>query len=95
MAYVASGYVATGYVEDIAPATGYPSPSDVKAGIVYGPALEYTGTYTGGTGPTAAEIAAAVLAAAMITPIHADMRKVRGQALAGAGSEADPWGPGA
>jgi hypothetical protein len=29
---------------------------------------------TGSTGPTAAEIAAAILAAAQITPIHADVK---------------------
>lgn len=93
MAYVASGYVATGYVEDIAPATGYPSPSDVKAGIVYGPALEYTGTYTGSTSSTASEIAAAILAAAQANPIQSDIRKVKGQTVNGAGSAIDPWGP--
>lgn len=50
---------------------------------------------SGGTGPTAAEIAAAILAAAQITPIHADTRQIKGQTIAGAGTEADPWGPGA
>ena len=48
---------------------------------------------SGSTGPTAAEIAAAILAAAQITPIHSDMRKVKGQVLDGGGTEADPWGP--
>lgn len=38
-------------------------------------------------------MAAAVLAAAQATPIYADMRKVKGQTVNGAGSEADPWGP--
>jgi hypothetical protein len=45
----------------------------------------------GGTGPTAAEIAAEILAAAQITPIHADMRKTVGQALHGNGSEGDKF----
>lgn len=42
---------------------------------------------------TADQVAAAVLAAAQATPIHADIRKVRGQALDGTGTELDPWGP--
>lgn len=48
---------------------------------------------SGSSGPTAAEIAAAILAAAQITPIHADMRAVKGQTVNGSGSESDPWGP--
>lgn len=48
---------------------------------------------SGSTGPTAAEIATAILAAAQITPIHSDMQRVRGQGLIGNGSEADPWNP--
>ena len=56
-------------------------------------AAAFSTTASGGTGPTAAEIAAAILAAAQITPIHADMRRVQGQALTGNGSEATPWGP--
>lgn len=53
----------------------------------------YVTTAVGGSGPSAADIAAAVLAMAQITPIHADMRKVKGQTINGSGSEADPWGP--
>lgn len=37
--------------------------------------------------------AAAVLAAAQATPIHADIRKVNNTAVDGAGTEANPWGP--
>lgn len=48
---------------------------------------------SGGSAPTAAQNAAAVLAAAQIAPIHADLRSVRGQAIDGAGTESDPWGP--
>lgn len=48
---------------------------------------------SGSTGPTAAEIATAVLAAAQITPIYADARQIKGQAINGAGTEANPWGP--
>jgi len=46
-----------------------------------------------GTCPTAAEIAAAILAAAQITPIHSDMRKVNNQTVDGTGTDGDPWGP--
>ena len=48
---------------------------------------------TGDTSPTAAEIAAAILAAAQITPIHSDVQKVRSQDLTGDGSDANPWNP--
>lgn len=48
---------------------------------------------SGSTGPTASEIAAAILAAAQITPIHSDTRKITGLTVAGAGTELDPWGP--
>lgn len=53
----------------------------------------YATTAIGGSGPSAGDIAAAILAAAQVTPIYADLRKVTGQAVTGAGSEADPWGP--
>jgi hypothetical protein len=48
---------------------------------------------SGSTGPTAAEIAAAILLAAQSTPIWADLRKVNALTVDGAGTEADPWGP--
>lgn len=48
---------------------------------------------SGSTGPSASEIAAAILAAAQITPIHADLHKVNSIAVDGAGTEDDPWGP--
>lgn len=48
---------------------------------------------TGGTGPTAAEIAAAILAAAQITPIYSDIRKVNNLSVNGSGTDGDPWGP--
>ena len=53
----------------------------------------YVTTAVGGSGPSAVDIAAAILAAAQIAPIHADTRKVIGQGIAGAGTEANPWGP--
>jgi hypothetical protein len=39
------------------------------------------------------EIAAAVLAAAAMTPISADVKKVNDTTVTGAGTESDPWGP--
>ena len=48
---------------------------------------------SGSTGPTAGEIASAVLAQLQATAIPVNMVQVKGQALSGAGSEADPWGP--
>lgn len=45
----------------------------------------------GSTGPSAAEIAAAILAAAQITPIHADTRRMNAALVTGDGSELDPW----
>ncbi len=38
-------------------------------------------------------IAAAVLAAAEITPIHADTKKINAVAVTGSGTEIEPWGP--
>lgn len=46
---------------------------------------------SGSTGPTAAEIAAAILAAAQITPIHADTRKMNGATVQGDGSAGNLW----
>lgn len=48
---------------------------------------------SGSVGPSAESIAAAILAAAQITPIYSDLRKVKGQIVTGSGTEADPWGP--
>lgn len=43
--------------------------------------------------PSATATAAAVIAAAEVAPIHADVRKVTGATISGSGTEADPWGP--
>lgn len=51
----------------------------------------YVTTAIGGSGPSAVDIAAAILAAAQITPIHADMKKTNGQAIIGDGTEADKF----
>ena len=48
---------------------------------------------SGSTGPTAGEIASAVLAQLQATAIPVNMVQVKGQTISGAGSEADPWGP--
>ena len=65
----------------------------------------YVTTAVGGSGPSAADIAAAVLAMAQITPIHSDVRKVNGDTIVGHGipptydntgtmtSPGDPWRP--
>lgn len=47
----------------------------------------------GGTAPSTAEIATEVLAAMNATPPGVNMVQVKGQAIGGAGTEADPWGP--
>lgn len=45
----------------------------------------------GGTAPTASENAAAILAAAQITPIYADARSMNGAAVLGNGTSGNPW----
>ena len=46
-----------------------------------------------GSLPTAEQFAAAVLAAMNAAPPNVNLVQVKGQAVAGSGSEADPWGP--
>lgn len=53
----------------------------------------YVTTAIGGSGPTAEDIAAKVLATLQASTIPANMVQVKGQPINGAGSEADPWGP--
>jgi hypothetical protein len=48
---------------------------------------------SGSTGPTAAEIAAAILAAAQITPIESNIKKVNDVTVTGTGVAGDTWGP--
>jgi hypothetical protein len=92
-AYVDAGYVDTGYVEDVpTPAGGYPSPSDVRAGVVYGASGEYTGTYLC-TGIDHAALAAALLAASQVTPLHVNVKQVNDSVIEGAGVEGDYWRP--
>ena len=52
------------------------------------------------TGPyvapvSAADVAAAVLAALQASPLPVNLVQVRGQVIDGSGSETDPWGPSA
>ena len=53
----------------------------------------YITTAVGGSGPSAADIAAAVLALAQITPIYSDVRKVNSITIKGSGIIGDTWGP--
>lgn len=46
---------------------------------------------TGGSIPTAAQNAAAVLAAAQATPIHSDVQKMNGATVLGNGTSGDKW----
>lgn len=45
----------------------------------------------GGSAPSAATVAAAVLAAAQDAPIHADVKRMNGATVLGTGTEADKW----
>jgi hypothetical protein len=67
----------------------------VSVTIHYEPATAEMLTSASGstTGPTAAEIAAAVLATLQANTIPVDIQTIRGQSLKGDGSEADPWNP--
>jgi hypothetical protein len=47
----------------------------------------------GGSCPSAEDIAAAVLAAAQVSPIFSDVRKVVGVTLTGSGVQGNPWRP--
>lgn len=54
----------------------------------------YTTTVIGGSGPSAADIAAAVLSAATAAGgIDSNLKRVLGDPFQGKGTEADPWGP--
>ena len=51
----------------------------------------YVTTSVGGSGPSASDIAAALLAALNATTIPVDARRMNGAPVIGDGSEADPW----
>ena len=62
--------------------------------INYKQPVEAIGFSTGGGGgATPEQIAAAILALAQLTPIHADIRKVNAITVDGTGADADPFGP--
>jgi hypothetical protein len=46
---------------------------------------------SGSTGPSAADIVAAILAAAQVTPIHSDVRRMNDAQVIGSGTSADKW----
>ena len=72
----------------------YPDPSDVRLGVSYGPTgLEYVGTMTGGSGPSASDIAAAVVAALGATTIPVNTVQINSKPLTGSGTPADPMRP--
>ena len=48
---------------------------------------------SGSSGPSVAEIVAGIMAQASITPIAADIQRVRSQNLTGDGSTSTPWNP--
>lgn len=50
-------------------------------------------TLTSAEAPTAEDITAQVLAALNATAIPVNTVQIKGQTIAGAGTEADPWGP--
>lgn len=53
----------------------------------------YVTTAVGGSGPTVDQIADEVMARLMASVIPANAVQIKGQAINGAGTEADPWGP--
>lgn len=74
----------------------WPSESDVRLGVAYGPTgTEYTGTMAGGGGtyPTAESIAAAVLAAMQANPPPTNTVMVNHVPLQGDGTPANPMRP--
>ena len=91
MAYVNTGYAADGYVEDLPPpGNGYPSPSNVRLGVVYGASSEYTGTYVT---PSTQATVDALIAALQLSVVPVNLVQVRGQSIGGSGYESDPWRP--
>ena len=65
-----------------------------QVNVNYTVPVQAQGIATGGSsGPSAAEIVAALLAAAQITPIHADLRKINAVTVDGAGVPGNEWGP--
>lgn len=59
--------------------------------VVVTRAAAYAVTALGGSAPTAEQNAAAVLAAAQVTPIHSDARRMNGATINGTGIANDQW----
>ena len=70
----------------------FPLPSQVLAGVTYGPnGNDYTGTATGGSSPTAAEIAAEVLAVLGATNLPVNVVRMNGALVTGDGTAGNLW----
>ena len=63
------------------------------SGLGANTALFHLVSITTGSGPSAAQIAEAVVTALNLTAIPVNTVKIKGQDIQGTGSEADPWGP--
>jgi hypothetical protein len=67
---------------------------DYTVRVVYQQPVQAIGYSTeGGTGPTAAQIASAVVAALQATTIPVDVRKINATTLTGTGTAGNEWGP--
>lgn len=88
--YVENGYVDAGYVEETTVAIGYPAPSEVKSGVIYGPNLEYVGTFTG---DSAEAIATEVVRQINQAIIPVNVVEINSILVGGSGVEGDTWGP--
>lgn len=70
----------------------YPLPAQVLLGVTYGPSgNDYTGTATGGASPTAAEIAAEVLAVLGATNLPVNVVRMNGALVTGDGTAGNLW----
>lgn len=70
----------------------YPAGYDVRT-VMAAPGVAIGYSTSGGSGPSAAQIAVEVLAALQATAIPVDVRVVNGYPIVGAGTEQNPWGP--
>lgn len=57
-------------------------------------ATAYITTAQGGSGPSAADLADALIARLQATTIPVNLTQIKGQTIQGGGTEANPWGPG-
>ena len=68
-------------------------PGNTTSLIIARSSLTQAISTSGAPAPTPEENAAAVLAAAQVTPIHSDIKKVNAVTVDGTGTTLDPWGP--